>query len=101
MSSSSYLNLPETGQFNGGNFQTFGIILELTIAGKGLQGYLDGTIPRPADSFTVQNAVVQVVTTPSASTSASTALLCLLAPKQPVPQPHSLLNLMSHLPNGI
>ena len=71
MSSSFYLNLPESEQFNDQNFQAFRIILETTIAGKGLQGYLDGTIARPADTFTAQNAVIQILTTPSATAGQS------------------------------
>ena len=76
MSTSSYLSLPESERFNGRNFQTFKIILETTITGKGLSGYLDGTIARPADSFTAQNAVISITTTPaptSASTTGTTA----------------------------
>ena len=49
----------------------FKIILETTIAGKGLSSYLDRTIARPADSFTAQNAVISITATP-APTSAST-----------------------------
>ena len=73
MLSSLYLNLPESKQFNGKNFQAFRVILETTIAGKGLQGYLDRTIPRLADSFTAQNTVIPIYTTPSGPASVSTA----------------------------
>ena len=57
MSNSSYLALPENEKFNGKNYYSFKNIVEMTIGGKGLLGYLDGTIPQPPISYTAINAM--------------------------------------------
>ena len=63
MSSSSYLTLPESERFTGNNFTTFKTILETAIMGRGLLGYLDGSIPKPAASNTTQSAATSTTVT--------------------------------------
>ena len=45
MASSNYMTLPESEKFNGKNFHSFKMLIEMMIAGKDLRGYLDGMVP--------------------------------------------------------
>ena len=51
------MTLPESEKFNGKNSHSFKMLIEMTIASKGLRGYFDGTVSQPPDSYTAINTM--------------------------------------------
>ncbi|PBK82925.1 hypothetical protein ARMGADRAFT_945702, partial [Armillaria gallica] len=54
MTSPSITQLPEASQFNGKNLATWRVKITEIISGKGLWGYVDGSIPCPPTVQTTQ-----------------------------------------------
>ena len=72
MSTNSSISLSESEKFAGKNFSLFQTRLKAALAGRGLAGYLDGTITKPLETYTTQSTIQSQIPTVGTTLTQST-----------------------------